>query len=88
MRRSIRRAVLCALLGASITVIPATAASAHVHGITPLLQCSVDSPNSGATQTDDTPADDVIGPALIPNDPGQAPLSSGDGGFNAPVQCP
>lgn len=33
-----------------------TALNAHVHGVTPLLQCSVDPANAGANQTNSTPA--------------------------------
>ena len=64
---------------------PATA-FAHVHGVTPLLDCSVDNANSGARATNGTPADDANGGpigGLIPRDTGQAPLTGGDGGFGA-----
>lgn len=62
-------------------------ASAHVHGITPLIQISVDNPNSGGNGTNGTPADDANGgpiSGLIPRDTGSAPLGFGDGGFGAP----
>jgi hypothetical protein len=87
MRRSVRRGILCAMLAGSVIVVPATAASAHVHGITPLDECSVVPDNAGANQTDSTAADGVIN-GLIPSTVGQAPLSCGDGGDSAPVQCP
>ena len=87
MLRAVRRAVLGGLLVGSITLIPATAASAHVHGITPLLKCSVDADNSGAAQTDLTPASSQIS-GVIPISRG-APLVAGEsGGATAPVQCP
>jgi hypothetical protein len=89
--RCARRLLLCGLLVGSITLIPATAASAHVHGITPLLQCSVVPANAGANQTDVTPASATNGgpiSGLIPRDVGSSPLDIGDGGFSAPVQCP
>ena len=54
--------------------------SAHVHGITPLNQCTVDNTNSGA---DASPLS-----GLIVRDLANSPLDLGDGGFNAPVQCP
>jgi hypothetical protein len=91
MKLLARRAALCGLLVGSMTLTPAAAASAHVHGITPLLQCSVVPANAGANETDLTPASAANGgpiQGLIPRDVGQAPLTGGDGGFSAPVQCP
>ena len=87
MRKMIVGLVLAALLTLA-TVLPA---SAHVHGITPLNSCSVDNSNSGARGTNGTPADDANGgpiTGLIPRDTGNAPLTGGDGGRTAPVQCP
>jgi len=66
-------------------------AHAHVHGITPLSSCSVDNENSGGLATNGTPAAAANGgpiTGLIPRDTGNAPLTVGDGGRNAPVQCP
>ncbi len=65
-------------------------ASAHVHGITPLLSlgCVVDNSTTGAEATNGTPADDANdGPieGLIARDLGNAPLTGGDGGRTAPV---
>lgn len=63
----------------------AAPASAHVHGVTPLLdlECTgVDNTVTGANQTDTTPASSVI-TGLIPRDVGNAPLTGGDGGRNA-----
>jgi hypothetical protein len=62
-------------------------ASAHVHGITPLStlaeECGVTSEsNTGANRA----INDVI-TGLIPRDVGNAPLTGGDGGRNAPVGC-
>ena len=88
---SVRRILVSGLLVGAINVMPATIASAHVHGITPLLQCSVVPDNAGANQTDVTPAAAANGgpiSGLIPRDVGNSPLDIGDGGFNAPVQCP
>lgn len=81
-------ALLLVLLLLGIMAIPVFA---HVHGITPLAPCSVDNLNSGALGTDGTPADDANGGpivGLIPRDTGNAPLTVGDGGRTAPVQCP
>ena len=62
-------------------------AGAHVHGITPLLtlanDCEVTTlSNTGANRAQGAP---ITG--LIPRDVGSAPLTGGDGGFNAPVGC-
>jgi len=86
-----RKGVLVVPLGAIFALVPAGGASAHVHGITPLLQCSVVPANAGANQTDVTPASAENGgpiTGLIPRGVGSAPLTVGDGGFTAPVQCP
>jgi hypothetical protein len=70
----------------------AAPAFAHDHGITPLPDCTVDNPNSGANGTDGTPADDANGgpiTGLIPRDVGNAPLTVGAGGFGAAAgHCP
>jgi len=66
-------------------------ASAHVHGITPLLKlsCKVDNSITGAFRADDGPAGAANGgplTGLIPRDVGNASLTPMvDGGFNAPV---
>jgi len=65
-------------------------ASAHVHGITPLLRCGGDISVTGASRTDTTPASAANGgpiTGLIPRDLGSAPLDVGDGGFDAPAHC-
>ena len=85
-----RRLLLGAMVTGSLVLVPGPA-SAHVHGITPLLQCSVVPANAGANQTDSTPAGAANGgpiTGLIPRDVGNSPLDVGDGGFTAPVQCP
>jgi hypothetical protein len=87
----VRRVILAALMSGGIVAVSGGSASAHVHGITPLLQCSVDSPNSGANATDGTPASAATGgpiSGLIPSTVGDAPLEIGDAGFDAPVRCP
>ena len=91
MKRIVRRTALVCLIGGSVVLGPAGAASAHVHGITPLLQCSVVPENAGANQTDVTPASASNGgpiQGLIPRDVGSAPLTIRGGGFTAPVRCP
>jgi len=72
---------------AAAATLAAAPASAHVHGITPLLtlanECGVTSlGNTGANRAQGGP---ITG--LIPRDVGQASLSAGDGGFAAPVGC-
>jgi hypothetical protein len=87
----VRRLLLAATLAGSLVVFSGPAASAHVHGVTPLLQCSVVPANAGANQTDSTPAAAANGgpiTGLIPRDVGNSPLDFGGGGFTAPVQCP
>jgi hypothetical protein len=82
MRRATFVLAACLLLLLAL----AQPALAHVHGVTPLLQCSVDNSNSGAIATDGTPADAANGgpiTGLIPRDVGEAPLTLGDGGFGA-----
>ena len=87
-----KRMLLAPLVVLMLTLtLLAAPASAHVHGVTPLTSCSVDNANSGALGTDGTPADDANGgpiTGLIPRDTGSAPLTGGDGGRTAPVQCP
>jgi hypothetical protein len=91
MKLPVRRVLFGATLVGSLVALPGPVASAHVHGITPLLQCSVVPANAGGNQTDSTPAGAANGgpiTGLIPRDVGNAPLDVGDGGFTAPVQCP
>jgi hypothetical protein len=90
MRRHVRRIVLVTVLGGLAVLVPSSGASAHVHGITPLLRCGGDVSVTGANQTDNTPASaENDGPitGLIPSDVGSAPLTVGDGGFDAPARC-
>jgi hypothetical protein len=79
----------CALLatGAVVAVMPATAASAHVHKITP-LRCTPAPDNAGANQTDETPASAASGGPIS----GVIPVVRSDGvvtlegeGFDAAV---
>jgi len=90
MSRHARRVVLGAALVGSFVVGPVSGASAHVHGITPLLRCGGDLAVTGANRTDQTPASAANGGpifGLIPRDVGNAPLTVGDGGFDAPARC-
>jgi hypothetical protein len=86
----IRRLLATGLLAATFTIGTAAGASAHVHGITPLLRCGGDLSVTGANRTDSTPAAAANGGpifGLIPRDVGNAPLDVGDGGFDAPAMC-
>jgi hypothetical protein len=83
----IKRLTTAGAAGLAAAALAAGPASAHVHGITPLLtlanQCGVtDVANTGANRAQGAP---ITG--LIPSDVGQAPLTIGDGGFTAPVGC-
>ncbi len=84
MRRT-RHALLVGVLALAIPVGLAGPASAHVHGLTPLLVCG-NTAVDGADRTDTTPAAAANGgpiTGLIPRDVGNAPLTVGDGGFDA-----
>jgi hypothetical protein len=52
---TLRLATGTALAAAALVIVPASSASAHVHGITP-LRCTPAPSNAGANQTDQTPA--------------------------------
>jgi len=89
MSRS-RRILLGSAIVGSLLLVPAGGASAHVHGITPLLRCGGDLSVTGANRTDQTPASSLNGGpihGLIPRDVGNATLTVGDGGFDAPATC-
>lgn len=91
MSRRSCRILLGGILAGTLLLVPAGAASAHVHGITPLLRCGGDLSVTGANRTDLTPASSLNGgpiQGLIPRDVGNAPLTVGDGGFNALAPCP
>lgn len=83
-------------VAALMVVGSAQAASAHVHGITPLLEldCKVDNSITGANRADATPAAaGNAGPlaGLIPSTVGHANLTPfEDGGFGAAADsvCP
>ena len=74
------------LTTAALLLLPMQAASAHVHGITP-LRCTPAPANAGANQTDDTPAAAANGGPIS----GVIPITMGGnvplfgGGFNAAV---
>ena len=85
-----RRIIFGAMLVGACVFGPNGSASAHVHGITPLLRCGGDISVTGANRTDTTPASALNGgpiTGLIPRDVGNAPLDVGDGGFDAPAHC-
>ena len=74
---------------AALVLIPAASASAHVHGVTPLL-CTPAPANAGANQTNETPASATNGGPIA----GVIPITMGGnvelfgGGFNAAVCTP
>jgi hypothetical protein len=83
----VRRVLVLFALLMSLVALPAGVASAHVHGITPLLTCGGDPSITGANRTDTTPASATmggpIGSGLIPTNVGEADDIPGDGGADA-----
>lgn len=77
------------LTAAALVLIPVSAASAHVHGITP-LRCTPAPANAGANQTNETPASAANGGRIS----GVIPITMGGnvplfgGGFDAAVCNP
>ncbi|MDA1348273.1 MAG: hypothetical protein O3A47_05325 [Chloroflexi bacterium] len=70
----------------TLSIATAAPAFAHVHAVTPLLDCGQADVNAGGNGTNGTPADDATGgpiTGLIPRDTGSSPLTFGDGGFGA-----
>lgn len=65
-------AIAAAIGGAALAITPATAASAHVHLISPLL-CTPAPANAGANQTNGTPAAAANGGPIS----GVIPVSAG-----------
>ena len=81
-----RRGAVVGFVAGLLAVVPATAASAHVHGITP-LRCTPAPANAGANQTDETPASAANGgpvAGVIPITAGGAVVLFGEG-FDAAV---
>jgi hypothetical protein len=88
LRRRARSLVVALAIASGVALLPASAATAHVHGITPLRCVGVE--QDGANRTDTTPAAAANGgpiSGLIPRDVGSSPLEIGDGGFDTPA-CP
>ena len=86
MRTIWQRGAAVAFAAGLLAVVPATAASAHVHGITPLL-CTPAPANAGANQTDETPASAANGgpiAGVIPITAGGNVVQFGEG-FDAAV---
>jgi hypothetical protein len=85
----LRALVATGLTAAALVLIPATGASAHVHGITP-LRCTPAPANAGANQTNETPASAANGGPIS----GVIPITMGGsvplfgGGFDAAVCAP
>ena len=91
MGTRLRKTMVGAAVAGSLVLASGGGASAHVHGITPLLRCGGDLAVTGANRTDTTSASATNGgpiTGLIPRDVGNAPLDVGDGGFDAPASCP
>jgi hypothetical protein len=82
----LRLVIGSACAAAALVLVPTTAASAHVHGITP-LRCTPAPENAGANQTDQTPAGAANGGPIS----GVIPITMGGnvplfgGGFDAAV---
>jgi hypothetical protein len=76
--------IVGAVVAGGMALLPATPATAHVHGITPLRCVAPD--NAGANRADDTPASASQG-GPIPDMGLIPPLEIGDGGFDTPA-CP
>jgi hypothetical protein len=87
-----KRAIVVSLMALAMGVMAAPPATAHVHGITPLIDCGVANANAGGIATDGTPAAQANGgpiSGLIPSTVGEASLGFGDGGFGATAgHCP
>ena len=83
---TLRLAIGTTMTAVALVLVPASAASAHVHGVTP-LRCTPAPENAGANQTDETPAAAANGgpiSGVIPiTNGGNVPL--GGGGFDAAV---
>ena len=72
----------------STLALAAGSASAHVHGITPLVTlANVCGVTAGIAQTGANAAQGAPITGLLPRDVGNAPLEPGDGGRTAPVGC-
>jgi hypothetical protein len=88
MRKLVRAAAAVAIAGAGVLGAAGTA-SAHVHGFTPLLCLTVDSPSSGAFVGFEQAADAAAplqGPTgIIPQNASGSLPSGGQGAANA---CP
>ena len=74
------------IAASALVLVPTSAASAHVHGITP-LRCTPAPANAGANQTDGTPASATNGGPISGVIPitmgGNVPLNAA--GFNAAI---
>ncbi len=92
-RKRIKGLIVALVVVGGVALIPASSATAHVHGITPLGCSALPAPdNAGANQTDNTPAAAANGGpiptnALIPRDLGHSPLEPGDGGSGRTPFC-
>jgi hypothetical protein len=82
----LRRVLVLFALLAALVALPAGAASAHVHAITPLNTCGGDTSITGANRTNTTAASATMGgpiSGVIPTTVGEAEEIPGDGGADA-----
>ena len=79
-----RRLLMAPAAVVLMTIGFAAPASAHVHGITPLHCLTTANANAGAVRAFEV-SGAFDGVQLIPRDLGHAPLTVGDGGFDAPA---
>lgn len=81
-----RKLIISAAVALALSLGAATPAFAHVHAITPLLDCGQANDNAGGNGTNGTPADDANGGPIvgvIPINTGNSPLLPFEGGFGA-----
>jgi hypothetical protein len=79
-----RKLIVLPVAAVLLTLGSAAPASAHVHGITPLHCLTTANANAGAVRAFEV-SGAFEGVGLIPSDKGNAPLTVGDGGFDAPA---
>jgi len=82
----LKKLMISVAISLALSVGAAAPAFAHVHGVTPLIDCGQANANAGGNGTNGTPADDANGgpiAGVIPISTGNAPLAFGDGGFGA-----
>ena len=95
-RKRIKGMIVALAVVGGVALVPASSATAHVHGITPLRCVGVANDGANQVTAKPTPASAALGgpiptDALIPRDLGNpdrsSPIDVGDGGFDTPA-CP